>query len=90
LSRVERKPQVFPYPKRFYLGIPQPMHDFYIRAWRSYLNERIKSDDSYARKFLNGVEEMDKKVGGTVQKVEAFKKDFYARVRQREEKIWGK
>jgi len=66
------------------------MDDFYIRAWRSLLNERIKSDDSYARKFLNEVDEMDKKVELMKERDAAFKKDFYARVRQREEKIWGK
>lgn len=100
MSRVERKPQVFigtkinlhlPTPEHFYLGIPQPMYDFYIRAWRAQLEERMKSDDSYARKFLNEVDEMDKKVDKMVKKVELMtKKDFYARARQREERIWGK
>ncbi|MCP8309431.1 MAG: hypothetical protein H3Z54_12200 [archaeon] len=76
-------------PKHFYLASPQLWDDFSIKVWRAQLEERIKSDDSYARKFLNEVDELAKKIEPMKERVVAFKKDFDARVEQREERIWG-
>jgi len=48
-------------PKDIRLGCPELLSEELKKARRKHLEEKIKSDDAYARKFLTDIEEMEKR-----------------------------
>ena len=75
---------------KFYLACPKLRDEYSIKVWRSQIQSKIKSPDSYAAKFLKDVDDLTQRLQSLRKRVEAYVENFRARVKAREECIWGK
>jgi len=74
---------------KFYIACPTYRDEHSKKVWRSEIQSRVKSLDSYAGKFLKDVEELTKETSELKKKADAYTKEFEARVKAREICIWG-
>jgi len=74
---------------KFYLACPKYRDEHSKKVWRSEMQSRVKSLDSYAGKFLGDVDELTRETSELKKKADAYTKEFKAWVKARETHIWG-
>jgi len=74
---------------KFYLACPKYHDEHSKKVWRSEIQSKMKSLDSYAGKFLGDVDELTRETSELKKEADAYTIEFKARVKARETRIWG-